>query len=293
MENEHTIPRQLSSTTIITTLIETGLAVWAFSRLRQHWPVDLQEGSGRFWALLAAGLFLAGLVLTNVIGMVQTLRGTKRPISSSGEWLPVRLQALDGPNTDVATGLAPLSIAFLAPIYPLFRVALVNLYDLNPLWAGACLVCLVVGVGMVFITGRQVYLMIQGAETAVEISAADLYPGQAVQLALMHKPGRSATQQVIGKLVCCQTTRKIYQHKGKSQERYQTAVLHEQLLAILKADTNWEQQAQTTIPTDAFFSTEPLNYPQVDWTIEVIVKVSNAPDYRLQFPIRVLEPATI
>lgn len=288
MENQDTSPRQLGSATVVVVSIELLLAVWAFIRLRYHWPADSAEATGPFWASLAALLFLVGLVLTNLVGMWQTLRGG-RVSASSGDLLPVRLTAVNGTNPEVATGLAPLSLAFLAPAYPLFRMAVANLYDFGLLWVGACLVCVVVGIGMALLIARQIYLMAQGAETAVEVSAANVSPGQSVQVAVMHKPGRTATQQAIGCLVCRQTTRETYIHNGQSRDRYETAVSHKQHLCTLSPTTNWEQQTQTTIPIDASFSTEDgNNYPQVNWMIEVAVKIANAPDYCLEFPIQVV-----
>jgi hypothetical protein len=92
---------------------------------------------GPFWGAAALFGFTAALVLTNGIGMLQTL----------GSRLPVRLPAVEDPHRDIITGLIPLILAFGLPVYPLLRLAWLNWLDLGLIWVGFTLMGTLMALG--------------------------------------------------------------------------------------------------------------------------------------------------
>jgi hypothetical protein len=140
------------------------------------------------------------------------------------------------------------------------------------------------------VVGRQIYLIIIGSQTIVEVSHETISPEQTIQVVLAHQPGRVPTQALEITLVCRQTVR----HKGGGRKgsKYITTVLHEAALGTYSgADIPPLQLGSSpvtmAIPEEARLSTDPGHYPTIEWQIEVTVKVAQVPDFRLTFPFKV------
>lgn len=270
-------PKQLRPFTLVVTLIELGLALWALTALRRHWLAADGPLPAPFWGAAAAALgFTTGLVLTNVVGILQTLGSLNRP-RPLGSRLPIRLTAVEDPYREIISGLMPLILACGLPVYPLLRLAWLNWLDLNLLWIGFALGGSILALGCSYIIGRQIYLILIGRQTAVEVSHETISPGQALAV----------------KMVCHQTVRHRTGNKG---HRYVTTTLHEETLGTYDTATisllhakRGSPPVTTTIPADAYSSTDPDDYPTIEWRVEVMVKVAHAPDFRLTFPFKVTE----
>ncbi|MFN8453691.1 MAG: hypothetical protein U0401_03310 [Anaerolineae bacterium] len=288
-------PRQLSLFTLFVTGLEAVGAVWAFSSLRHYWIVaESGPWPAQFWAMLALFFFCGGLVCANVVGVWLTLRSSK----PKPHILSVRLPTYDGPNQEVAWGLLPLGLAFLTPAWPLVMVAWYNLFDLNPIWPGAALACFLVGVIILVMVSRQVYLAFVGGQTIVEIGAEPVWPGQEVALYVEHAPGRVKTQSAEVQLVCEQTireTRTIHKTgEGRSSQthNYKKSLIHQASLEHFSAAEQvtlpWQQQLTITLPLDALPTSQPEAYPAIEWMIACKLKLVSAPDIRMTFPFRVV-----
>jgi hypothetical protein len=288
-------PRQLSLFTLFVTGLEAVGAVWAFSSLRHYWAVaESGPWPAQFWAMLALFFFCVGLVCANVVGVWLTLRSSK----PKPHMLAVRLPTYDGPNQEVAWGLLPLGLAFLTPAWPLVMVAWNNLFDLNPIWPGAALACFLVGVIILVMVSRQVYLAFIGGQTIVEIGAEPVWPGQEVALYVEHAPGRVKTQSAEVQLECEQTIREIRvirktEGSGTTQtQSYKKSLIHQASLGYFSAakqiTSTWQQHLKMKLPLDALPTTQPESYPAIEWMIAIRLKLANAPDIRMTFPFRVV-----
>jgi hypothetical protein len=148
---------------------------------------------------------------------------------------------------------------------------------------------------MGYIIARQFYLMLNGSQTVVEASTETMLPGQRVQFALAHQPGRFKTQELTARLVCRQTLRQHrYDAKKGAGQSYVTTLLHEETLKVYPEGEipllqMGGQPITVTIPSDAQASTGPDQYPNIEWWVEVEIKVANAPDFQLIFPCTVEE----
>jgi hypothetical protein len=280
---------------VVVTLVEVGLAVWALSGVYQHWRGGDGALPGQFWGALAGFGFTGGLVVTNVVGMLQTIGrlGWRRPVGSR---LPVRLQAADEANPEVVWGLGPLGLAFGGPVYPLIRLAWLDWGELRIIWVGMALASFVVAAIMLFIVSRQFYLLWNGGQTVVEVSSERMGPGETIQVAIGHRPGRFKTQGVVVQLVCRETVRRAYdegREKGASQRMVSRVIYEERLRSYTGAEIALLEMGgpliTMVIPAEARASTEPDHYPSIEWRIEVKVKVANGPDFGLTFPCKVEE----
>jgi hypothetical protein len=188
-------------------------------------------------------------------------------------------------------GLIPLILAFGLPVYPLLRLAWLNWLELGLIWVGFALMGIIVAVVCLYIIGRQIYLLWGGSQTVVELSHEIIHPGQTIQAALAYRPGRLLTQSLVAKLICRETVRLREPGRGG---RHVTAIhLEETLIACSEADIPslqfGSQPVTITIPEEALISTDPDHFPLIEWWIEVTIKVAQAPDFRLTFPIKVIE----
>ncbi len=292
-------PKQLRPLTLVVTLIELALAVWAFTVMRRYWLLADNTLAGPFWGAAALAGFAVGLVLTNGIGALQTLGRLIRH-RPTGSQLAVRLSAVEDAHQEITVGLIPLILAFGLPVYPLMQMIWLDwLEDLDLVWIGLALTGVLVALLCLFVIGRQLYLLLLGGKTVVEISHEVIHPGQPIQMVLIYRPGRVPAKVIEAKLVCRQTVQEKMKTKGHSDDRgYKvvTNVLYEKSLATFhKADMPQlvlgSQSVATTIPEDAHFSTAADEYPAVEWRIEVKVKAKAplAPDFCLVFPFAVTE----
>src|SRR5690606_36843930 len=141
-----------------------SLALWALSSLVRH----LQTRDGplppQFWGALAGFGFTGGLVVTNLVGILQTFKrlGWRPPLGSR---LPFRLVAADDANPEIIWGLAPLVLAFGAPVYPLIRLALLDWGEIGFMWGGLALTSFLVAAIILYVIVRQFYLMLNGSQT--------------------------------------------------------------------------------------------------------------------------------
>lgn len=282
-------PKQLRPFAIVVTLIELGLAAWALVMMRRYWLVADGPLPGPFWGAAALFGFCSGLVLTNGVGMLQTLASLNR-LRPLGSRLPVRLQAVEDLHQEIMVGLIPLILAFGLPVYPLFRLAHIY-WQLWFIWIGLALMGTIVAGACICIIGRQLYLLWTGSQTMVELSHETIHPGQTIRVAVAYRPGRLATQVLEARLVCHQTVR---QGTGRKGHKYVTTTLYEETLDTYhEADIPLlqlgSQPVTTTIPDDARLSTDSNHYPLIEWWIEVIIKVAQSPDFRLIFPFTVTE----
>jgi hypothetical protein len=281
-------PKQLRPFTFIITLIEVGLALWALSNIVRYWQIADGPLPPQFWGALAGFGFTAGLVATNLVGILQTVKrlGGRPPL---GQRLPFRLPAANEANPEIVWGLLPLALAFGTPVYPLIRLAFLDWGEIGFMWGGMALVSFLAAMIMGYIILRQFYLMLNGGQTVVEASHETLQPGQTVQFAIAHRSGRFKTQELHARLVCRLTVRRDhYNPKKGTGQRYVTTLLHEETLKVYhEREIPFLQMAgqpiTVTIPADAQASTEPDHYPHIEWRVEVDVKVADAPDFQLIF----------
>lgn len=297
MTAEKPRPKQLRPLTLVVALIELGLAVWAFTVMRHHWQLADDTFTGPFWGAAAVAGFAVGLVLTNGIGVLQTLWRLLRH-RPAGRQLAVRLSAVEDAHQEIAVGLIPLILAFGLPVYPLVQIVWLNwLEDLQLVWIGLALTGTLVALLCLYAIGRQLYLLLLGGKTVVEVSHEMIHSGQSIQMVLIYRPGRVPAQALEARLVCCQTVQQKMKTKGHSDDRGYKAVmtvLYEKTLATYhKADLPQlvlgSLPVIATIPEEAHFSTEADEYPTIEWRIEVKVKVPLAPDFCLVFPFAVTE----
>lgn len=263
------------------------MALWALLTVSQTEPASQQ-----FWQLLAILLFLVGLVVANGLGLWQRLTGRSRSRLGRGQFLAIRLLALDGPTANVAIGLLPLAFAFLAPVYPLFQ--LMSQSD-DFWWIGLTLVTFVVGCSLLYVVGRQIYLGYVQSEIIVEVSRVKLRAGEDLELYVGYRPGRINTQQLQANLVCRQTS-KIGSRKGTTGKMTKTNISYNNPILSLRAEENqnqsvWQKTAKITVPAGAAPSVPFTQEVGNHWAIEVKVSLTNAPDYSLRYPVLVLVPA--
>ncbi|MBK6294684.1 MAG: hypothetical protein IPF55_10630 [Rhodoferax sp.] len=167
-------PSPATAADLVVTLIELALAVWAFTVMRRYWLLADNTLAGPFWGAALAG-FAVGLVLTNGIGALQTLGRLIRH-RPTGRQLAVRL-ALWKTRTKDTVGLIPLILAFGLPVYPLMQMIWLDwLEDLDLVWIGLALTGVLVALLCLFVIGRQLYLLLLGGKTVVEISHEMIHP---------------------------------------------------------------------------------------------------------------------
>lgn len=282
--------RRLSWRIIATTIGEIGAAGWAFMVWRQAEPATPQ-----FWQLLAILLFLVGLVAANGLGVWQRFTGRGLLRLRRGQFLAVRLPALDGPKADVAFGLLPLTFAFLAPVYPLFHLMR---QTRDFLWIGLTLVTFVIGCLLLYVIGRQLYLGYVQSEVIVEVSQAKVGAGERLEVYVGYRPGRVKTQRVQATLVCRQTSKissRKRQADGTTKQTTQTEVTHDLPILTLAAESNlaqttWQKTAKVTVPAGAAPSVHFAETLGNHWTIAVKAHLAHAPDYTLSYPLMVTVP---
>jgi hypothetical protein len=75
--------------------------------------------------------------------------------------------------------------------------------------------------------------------------------------------------------------------KSETRTFYET-VLYEDFDVVI-GKSGWQQNLKLTAPTNVMHSFEASNN-KVIWQIVVAVKVANAPDFELAFPLRIVPP---
>ena len=282
-------PKQLRPFALLVILIELGFALWALTMMGRIWLAATGPLPGSFWTATALFGFCAGLVLTNGVGLLQTLSNLNlRP--PLGSRLPIRLRAIEEPHEEIMVGLVPLILAFGLPVYPLIQLAWLDWLGLRLIWVGFALTGLSITLVCMYIIGRQIYLIWGGSQTVVELSHETICPDQTIQVALAYRPGRLQTQALEARLVCHQTV--SLKGDGRRGRKIIKTILYEETLATYtEADIPLLQSGlppiTTTIPEDAFLSTDPDRYPTIEWRIEVTIKVAKGSDFRLIFPFPV------
>ena len=95
-------------------------------------------------------------------------------------------------------------------------------------------------------------------------------------------------------LKCEETTRQRVRHGSGSNTSYQynSRLLHEQTLyettdAHEINHLDWTRTLEIEMPEAAHASTARGRYPEIRWWLEVKMTVPGAPDYKLEYPLRV------
>ncbi len=243
-----------------------------------------------FWGLVGLALVIGGFGLGNAISIIQT------PAVPPGTHLPVRLQPEGGGATTQLWFLLPMLIALLVAIYAFFIVARQRFPNGDGyFWAGGVLLLLslVAAGGIAYVAFEQLYLLYSGSQTIVELSARTLRAGHPAQLYIAYRPGRLTVEALELSLNCEQTTREnIRGSDGKSRYRYESERLYEQTLyeTTNPDDLNrlgWAHTFDIDIPADARASTAIGRYPEIRWWLEVKMIVPKAPDFKLEYGLRV------
>jgi hypothetical protein len=167
------------------------------------------------------------------------------------------------------------------------------------IWIGLALIGAIISLACSYIIVRQVYLLLLGGKTIVEISHETILPGYTIQVLLAHRSGRLPTHSVEAKLVCRQIVRQKIKKKSSVEDKlpsymYVATIIYEETLgryhdADIQMLTLDSEPITTTIPDAAYFSTVPGEYPAIEWQFEVKVKVSRGPDFKLIFPFDITE----
>ena len=252
-----------------------------------------------FWVWLAVALFCLPLAMLNFLG--PRLRARRASVPPEAQRLPARLSTYDG-TADVMWSILGLGIGFAGPAIPLIIYALrlsARGSELVLIPAGLAAVSGVAGGIMLLISGSHVYKLLVKGDAIVEMSAAELMPGQTARLFISYTPGRATPRAIAAHLVCRVTTRKRSPNrsKGSSGYVYTREVVYEQIVGAEQPfDAGrvgpWEQLVTIEIPGGAAFSTAPDTYPTVDWSIEIVSSVPLLPDFRLTFPFKVIGDGT-
>jgi hypothetical protein len=245
-----------------------------------------------FWGLIALALLFGGFGLANMLSII-----TSR-VTPPGQYQPIRLRPEGGtPGTHLWFSL-PMLIALSGVIFALVMVirVLLIIEEKADLFVAAAVLLLLLSsaasVGLLYWTARQLYLLYTKSETIVEISTQPLRPGQTAQLYVSHWPGRVTVQQLQVKLICEETIRKR-KSTGRADASYSyesqviyEAIIYEQTDFHLYSTSLWQQTMDLVTPPEARSSREG-HYPEIRWWVAVRVAVASAPDFEIEFPVKV------
>ncbi len=158
--------------------------------------------------------------------------------------------------------------------------------DKAPLW-----VLLIFVTAGLFLVAYAVYLFlvrIMVGETALEINATELTPGQSVELRIA-QPGRYAIDSLSIDLIC----REKATYRAGTDTTTKTEIVHEIPVCFLTKLQARDQQslAQQSfkIPEYATLSFKSPNN-EITWLIQVKLILPGRPDVSQMFPIRIVSP---
>jgi hypothetical protein len=269
-------------------LIPCGVNPWFTQEVT--FTAGVRPAGHIFLGMLGLALLVGGFTLGNVLSIIRT------PAPPLPLHLPVRLQPEGGIPTTQLWFLLPMLLGLLGAIYAFFWVAWLRFsYGDGFFWAGLILLLLslAAAAGMAYLTYQQVYLLYSGSQTIVELSAKTLRAGQAAQVYLAHRPGRLTVEALRMVLKCEETTRERVRHGSGSNTsyNYDSHLLHEQTLYetrdVLQSNPlGWAQTLDFDLPAAARPSTAIGRYPEIRWWLELQITVPGAPDYKLEYPLR-------
>ena len=211
------------------------------------------------------------------------------------EWLP-DLETEPGHYLDVrlpvqsSHGKSVLGMGFMA----LFWNGIVSIFviigltqDDFPILVWLFLIpFILVGLFLIYTLFRQLLTWLTAGETLVEISDEPLQLGQKVDVFVRQK-GRKPIQEVQVKLVCQEhvTYRQGTDTRTDDYTVYEVVLFEQANFAAGAGD--WQQTMQTQIPSSTPHSFAADNN-EIRWFITVAIKVAEAPDFELSFPVRVV-----
>lgn len=148
---------------------------------------------------------------------------------------------------------------------------------------------ILIGLYLIYKVFRQTLTWIMGGESIVEVSEEPLHFGQTADIYVKHK-GEKKIQEVQVKIVCQEWVRYRQGTDTRTEQRpVYEAILFEQAGFLMSGRGDWQQSLPATIPVDAMHTFKAGNNA-IKWHIAVLVKLAEAPDFTLEFPLRVVPP---
>ena len=246
---------------------------------------------------VAIGLAGVGGSLKNWGKSPEAIKQAKNAVTPTAAWLPLiksrpgrtlNLQLMPanshGKNLTSAVLFALLWNGFMG-----FVVFIGLTQEEFPIFIWACLsIFILVGLGLIYNAIRQLIVWLTAGETIVEVGAEPLRFGQTTDL-YVYQEGKKQAQQIQIKVVCQEkvTYRQGTDTKSETRTFYETVLYEDFDVPIGKS--GWQQNLKLSAPTNIMHSFDTSNN-KVIWQIVVALKVANAPDFELAFPLRIVPP---